>query len=212
MHTPISVFSIRDVHARYLKTLQLQNDHEELAVAAALDYCEKYSLAVPSWALSASSKVLRELLLQSRPAKRGRANHPIARYRQDFIDYERWDAVKEVRQKQPEVLEHVNEMRTHRNFPRSDLAAGEKLLKWAGKDWDRAYECAAMLLLGREAFASVGTIRASYLKVQKHFSQPNRSFRYFLYDESFLRKIGIPGSLERKQGIKIAPISDLTLP
>lgn len=212
MQTPTPVHSIRDIHARYLKALELQNDHAELAVAAALDYCEKYDLALPSWTLSASSKAMRELLMQSRPAKRGRAGHPIARYRQDLIDYERWDTVKEAREKQPEVLEHVKQMRTHRNFPRSDLAAGEKLLKWAGKDWDRAYECAAMLLLGREAFASPGTIRASYLKVQKVFSQPTCGFRYFLYDETFLRKIGIPGSLERKQGVKIRPISDLTLP
>lgn len=212
MQTPTPVRSIRDVYAKYLKTLELQKDHEELAVAAALDYCEKYSLAVPSWVLSASSKVLQELLLQSRPAKRGRASPPVARYRRDLIDYERWDAVKEARQKQPEVLERVKQMRSHPNFPRSHLAAEENLLKWAGKDWDHAYECAAMLLLGREAFASPGTVRASYLKVQKDFSQPTRSFRYFLYDESFLRKIGIPGFLDRKQGIKMIPIYDLTLP
>src|SRR5436190_20532610 len=104
--------SIAELHAERLECFRV-SWHRELGVAAALDYCAKHGLEAPRWVVEQAPALLCNALRRSGPKNRGRACNPIARYRQDMIDYERWDAVRDIRAKQKEIRKEVNELRSH---------------------------------------------------------------------------------------------------
>ena len=65
--------------------------------------------------------------------KRGRSVNLVDRYRQDMVDYARWDEVKTVREKQIEIREEVDFLRANpKKAPPHWLEDREKMLKWVG--------------------------------------------------------------------------------
>jgi hypothetical protein len=158
---------------------------------------------------------LRELLLREKPHVRGRACGLVARYRQDQIDFERWDAVLQARENQKRVAERVQVLDEHPEFkvhrPRY-LEHELKLLAWLGKDWNRAYEVAAMSLLGRDAFAGPEAVKASYKRVQKRQKSGVDAGKYVRFHDEFLFKLGFEHITSRRPGTKMLPIYNLTLP
>src|SRR4051794_1476160 len=84
-------------HRRELETLESMTGHKELAAACAIFYCAEEGISPPFWAVERSAALLCSLLRKDQLGKSGRAAGLVARYRQDLIDLERWDAVEEAR-------------------------------------------------------------------------------------------------------------------
>jgi hypothetical protein len=144
----------------------------------------------------------------AKPGRPGRSCNPVARYRQDQIDYLRWDAVITARKNQPNIRDRVLDMRAYSSkFPARYLELEEKLLHWIGHDWLRAYEVASMYLQGCYAHGGPDAVRTSYLKVQR---TKGCSGRYVMVREPFCYKIGIPHPKD-EQGMKCRHLFELTL-
>jgi hypothetical protein len=210
MPTPTGPFtSIRGLNASRLHEFH-QMEHRELGVAAALDYCAEHDVPVPEWVAKGAAALLCDLLKREVSQKRGRSSGFVARYRQDMVDFIRWDTVKEVRDKQPELLEEVKELQARNGIPKHFLKEREKYLGWVGNTLDRAFECAAMILRDAGAAASINAVRKSYRLVIRG-SGKRRTLRYYQLDPRFLRKVGITLKGISRQGKKVVPLYDLTL-
>ena len=112
--------SLEQLHANELACLEtMAQSGVQLVVPAALHYCIQHELTPPPWLLPTVTEMLCGLLKREKSTKRGRSCGAVARYRQDMIDYARWDQVMVVREKQKEILEQVQELRKP---PRSQKA------------------------------------------------------------------------------------------
>jgi hypothetical protein len=190
---------------------EMMINHLEIAVAAALNFCDEHGICPPEWLVKAAAEVLVDLLKREKTRKRGRAGAAIARYRQDMIDFERWDAVLEARRNQAKSKSEAEACRAASYVPKSMLVQREKMHNWFGTNWLRAYECAAMTLTGRDARASPESMKASYQKVGRTLKDPVNATRYHVVEQAFLRKLGFPDFFERKPGTKLMPLYNLTL-
>jgi hypothetical protein len=182
-----------------------------VAIAAALHYCRQHRLHVPPWAVAAADELLCDLLRRERSNRRGRACGAVARHRQDMIDYARWDQVKDVRQRQIEIAEQVEELRGLANVAPERLEEREKMLAWAGSTLNRAFECAAMILEGSEAYGSPDAIKRSYFQVERNSHDPGQALRYHMLDAEFLRMLGLKHEIEMRPGRKKVPLHELTI-
>jgi hypothetical protein len=202
--------SIAELHAERLECLRV-TWHRELGVAAALDYCAKHELEVPRWVVRETPGVLCNALSRLGSKKRGRSCNPVARYRQDMIDYERYDAVRDVREKQTELREVVDELRSRTKLPAQMLEEREKMLLWVGHTWLRAYECATMILAHTEAFGGPEAMKASYLEVRRNSRDPKQALRYYILDSSFLNGLGLSTHIDAPRRKKTVPYYEMTL-
>jgi hypothetical protein len=182
-----------------------------VAIPAAMDYCVKHGVNPPAWLLATATELLCSLIRREKSARRGRSCGHVARYRQDMIDFQRWGEVDVVRQKQREILKQVEELRAIPNAPRSMLEEREKMLAWAGRSLNRAFECAAMKLEASQAYAGPDAIKASYFRVERNSRDPKKALRYHVLDAGFLRKIGIKHEIEYRPGRKKVPLYELTI-
>ena len=185
--------------------------HRELAVAAAIHYCTEHEFPAPQWLIDEAGNVLFSLLSHAKQGKRGRASGAVARYRQDMIDFARWEAVREVREQQVEIREQVEELRAISGAPKSMLQEREKMLNWVGHDWLRAYDCAAMILRGTDAAAGPDAMKASYLKVAQNNQDPSQALRYHVFDPVVVAKLGIRDVLKPNRSGRVVPFFELTL-
>jgi hypothetical protein len=199
------------IHERNLNDLENMAAHSELATAAALDYCAEHHVPVPPWLVEAAAKLTRDLLLREKPKKRGRTAGIIARYRQDMIDFDRWNEVLVTRENQPRLKRDVTLCRTYLDGNHPSRRDREKMHQWLGHTWLRAFECATMSLTGTHSRAGVEATRRSYLKVQRAMKGSEAAMRYHQLDVGFLIRLGCKGWFERKRGTKIMPLYDLTL-
>lgn len=181
------------------------------AVPAALFYCVECRIAAPEWLLRAALILTCRTLRNEKTKKRGRAAGVVPRLRADMIDYARFDAIREVREKQKELAEEVRELEGRKGVPKEMIDERCKLLAWVGKTWDDAYACAAMLLEGSESFAGVDAMKASYRRVLKNSRSPDRTFRYHLLDPQILEQLGIGDVGFVRRDRKIRGLYDLTL-
>ena len=183
--------------------------HRELAVAAAMDYCAEEGICPPPKIVTEAASLIRDLLVREKAQKRGRTARPIARYRQDLYDVERWDAVEEVRRIKKKAKREVELMRSCGKMFRgtSRLQNYERLLTWSRNG---TFECASMYLAGRDAKASAATMRASFRRYKRRSANGQTPGRYYLFDERFLVKLGFPRLMDRKPGTKWLPLCNLT--
>lgn len=205
-----NVYKYPDVlDEEYLRSLaQLHRWHPEIAVAAGLDYCAERMIVAPSWIVGPASGVMNDLLMGVKSGRRGRSCNPIARYRQEQIDYIRWDAVVMARENQPMIRDRVLDMRAYASeFPARYIELEEKLLHWIGHDWIRVFEVASMYLQGSYAHGGPEAVKKSYLKVQRNQSC---AARYIWVREPFRYKIGIPHPRD-EQGMKCRHLFELTV-
>jgi hypothetical protein len=144
------------------------------------------------------------------PKKLGRSSGPVERYRQDLKDFARWDELFHLRLKQEELRENVELIRS-RGGALNGTHEEEKYLTWIGHSWERAYECASMLLRGTPAFGGPDAMKSSYLRVQLNNRKQTRPLRYHVFDSEFLAKIGIEHPSLWGRGKKVIPFYNLTL-
>ena len=143
------------LHEEELDRLREMSVHNDIAFAAGLHYCAQEGICPPPWLAKGASNLLIELLKREKSRKRGRAAGRVARYRQDLCDFERWDAVfqvRELRQRAKEDVETLAEMQ----------ASGEivqnlrEIQKWL---LNGTFECASMAVRGGPAFGSADAVR-----------------------------------------------------
>lgn len=67
-----------------------------------------------------------------------------------------------------------------------------------------------MLLTGRNARAGVDAMKASYRKVKKDLTDPEAASKYYVFDDKFLKRLGLEGYHDRKRGTKMLPLYNLT--
>lgn len=201
------------IHEREMEFLRLMaNAGIAVAVPAALHYCHEHKYPVPDWLSKAAIDLLCELLKSEKPTRRGRTATHVARHRQDNIDFTRWSTVIWQRDAQQQLLEQVKTIREWPGeVPATYRSDREKLQEWLGTSLDRAFECAAMLLEGNEAYGSPDAMKRSYFKVQRAQGDLQQAIRYHQLDPHFLMKIGIKWEPFVRPGRKMVPVYKLSL-
>jgi hypothetical protein len=116
-----------------------------------------------------------------------------------------------MREKQTELKEYVDELRSRPNIPKTYLEDREKHLAWIGNTFERAYECASMFLRGTDSFGSPDAMKRSYLSVEASGRDPQQFCRHHLLDHSFLVKIGITEKVGVASPFCTVPIYEMTL-
>jgi len=178
-----------------------------LAVTAAMDYSNRHGLSPPPWAVAESVKMLCTLLRGDTTRKRGRSSGIVDRYRQDAIDYVRWEAVVEIRENRKILRDTIQAlMKLPGRAAREHRIYCEKLLRWATKD---SFKCASMLLFESPAFGGRDAVRISFRKVQRNLRNRATAMRYHILDRKFLRKIGYLDPATPRPGKKIVHLFDL---
>ena len=197
------------IHQRELDELKSLTVHRDLAVAAALDYCAEHGITPPQWVVEQAATLLRELLLRERAPGRGRAGNRIARYRNDQRDVERWDAVEAIRRIREKTEYDVKLRRQYGETPENSRSMyhHERMREWLRNG---TFECASRYLAGREARIGADGIRASYRRCMRRAGSGSFPDRYYVLDQRFLKKLGIPSLHERKLGTKLLPLYNLT--
>jgi hypothetical protein len=189
-----------------LERIRKVGQHNDLAYAAGLRHCVVEGIEPPLWLLQEIDALLTNLLTREKPRKRGRHAGRIARYRQDMRDFSRWCAVDEVRRHRQEYKEKAEEMSKYSADQRRRYGCIDKIQRWFKYG---TFRCAAMSLLGTEAFASPDTVRASYRRVERRMRSPAEAFRYYVFWGDFLHRIGMPWPGSYSTGMKFTPFYDL---
>lgn len=160
-----------------------------LALYEALLLCESEALPPAGW-MRKGMITFMEQQLGKVPQGRGRTGNPLARTRQDFVHYARWDAVDQIREYQEHQrrdkaqLERIN-LRDRRWQEINDG------LRDFGTTLEEAFDHAAELLRGTPAFGSKATIRASYLKVRRAMLDPQQRGRFLIPHPATRRRFDV---------------------
>jgi hypothetical protein len=182
-----------------------------IAVPAAIYYCAKHGLAAPRWLIIESVKMHCAHLRGNVPKERGRSSGIINRYRQDAIDYMRWEAVTEVRERRDLLQNEIKELRALRGRrARGRLNERTKLLDWVRTKNNNAFQCASLLLAQTPAHGGPDAIKKSYRTVRKNMCNPARAPRYHILEPQFLRMVGADNARLVAPGKKIEPLYALT--
>jgi hypothetical protein len=168
-----------------------------VAVAGALQFCAEYGISPPQWLVHASLKVVCDLLRREKSTKRGRSTGAIARYRQDMIDYFRWDECVVLEELQIKVQDAI---KIYSDVPipaglKNRYAEERQRANWLGTTRSRVYECVSQALARTEAFGSPQSIKRSCRQVIRNQADPKRAFRYFLIGDAAMKLLGITPDL-----------------
>jgi hypothetical protein len=199
--------SLEEFHEAELEEIKLMFESgTQIAVTAAMDYSVRHELNPPHWAMTESVKAQCAELC-GEPRHLGRSNGTVSRYRQDGIDFVRWDTVHEVRNNR-EILRYTikslaksrdDAAREHRDYC-------EKLIRWARRN---SFKCASLLLAGSPAFGGPDAVKTSFRTVVQNISNPASAMRYHVLDPKFLRKISTVVDPAAKTGRKVRHLFDL---
>jgi hypothetical protein len=197
-----------DMDLQELDKLRTLSDHPEIATVRAMDYCATHNICPPTWLVASAASLMIELLKREKTSKRGRTASCLARFRQEFWDLERWDAVNEVRRVRGMARRDDEALKTHPKQPVTDAwrRGYQRRRKWLKLG---TFECATYFLAGRDAHATASAIRTSYRKIEKSLVKASPLVGAW-FDDAFLRKLGMQGLLDRKPGAKTFLFFDLT--
>src|SRR5262249_46483840 len=145
-----------------------------LAAPAALHYCLEHDIAPPRWVAEAALLLLCDLLKREKSKRRGRAGGSVARYRQDMIDFLRWNEVDVLRNEQQRSKRLMSEYPVC-PAPRLKQTYDSEVekAKWLGTSAKRLYECVSEVIEQTEAFGSAESIKRSYRQVQRNNRHPS---------------------------------------
>jgi hypothetical protein len=164
----------------------------QIAVPAAIYYCAIHGLNSPRWLIFEVAMMLFSHLRGDVPKERGRSAGIVNRFRQDFIDYARWNMVFIMRDRRDWV---EKEIKTYRAISGGEARAMLKKLteerNLLGTNNDDAFACASLALAKHRACGSPHAIKRSYLKVEKNMRNPATAARYHSMDDpEFLQLVG----------------------
>jgi hypothetical protein len=200
--------TISEFHLRELDKFRQLSDHFEIAMARAMDYCAEHNVCPPQWLVAAAASIMIEQIKREKTTKRGCKGSLIAKFRQDFRDLERWDAVKQVREIREKSRRNGKALKAAPESPATDghKRHHEKQRKWLKQG---TFACASKLLVGRDAgVASPFAICKSFRKVEATLKGPVPPAGAW-FSEAFLKKLGLQDYSERKPGTNMFGILDL---
>jgi hypothetical protein len=183
---------------RELDKFRRMTEHKEIATARAMDYCETHQVCPPEWLVAAAASLMIELLKREKTSRRGSNASFLARFHQEQKDIERWDAVMEVRRVRSMARQDDDALNAFpkREVTDSFMRSHKKRDEWLKQD---TFECAAILLRGRDAHVTAHGVRRSYKKVEKALKDPSCAIGAW-FDDPFLKRLGLQGLHERKPG------------
>jgi hypothetical protein len=206
------VGSLDQFHHRRLQSLEtIARGGSLIATSAALAYCHKYGLTLPSWFVGPAAQITMESLRKEKRGKLGRSAGPLDRYCQDMVDFARYDAACEVREKQKEIPRELERLRHLSNVAASIVEDTKKMLIWVGQTWEKAFQCASMILAETSAFGGPDAVKTSYFKVKEAMRIPEQAHRYYILDPQFLAGLGMKPFQLSGRVRKVTPLFDLTL-
>lgn len=177
-----------------------------VAVPAALHYCLEWGYGPPQWVLEAALEQLCDLLRREKSKKRGRSAGAVARYRQDMIDFMRWNEVIVLRDEQQRSIRLMKTYPTCPSPGQASIYVQEVAkAKWLGHTRTRLYECASEALEGTDAFGSPESIKRSCLAVNRNNRLSLAAFRYCQFHPLLVRMLGFEEDLGYSRCAKIAP-------
>lgn len=203
--------SVEEFHQQKLESLETMGRGGSLiATSAALAYCDKHGLPLPSWFIGPAAQITSESLRKNKRGKLGRSAGPLDRHRQNMIDFARYDAVCEVREKQKELPRELEQLRYLSNVPAGMVENKQKMSAWTGQTLEKAFQCASMILAETSAFGGPDAVKISYFKVKEAMLIPEQAYRYHALEPEFLASLNMkPFQLSRKDR-KVTPLFDLT--
>lgn len=202
--TPVSRFHARELDV-IRRSVEGGNDY---AILDAEVYCGRNELPQPEWLWRAERKCALDALLGRVPVKVGRAANPLARLRQDMIHAARWDAVNEVRDKQKEIRQQVEDMDAMSDPPRNYLEQRRHELAQIGSTRRDACEFAPRLLIGCESYAGADAFEHSYKIVRRSFKDPKQVMRFRFPSDVTLRELGLYYVFHPRPGTKLRSLFD----
>lgn len=193
-------------HELELQSLKEMSVHNDIAFAAAMYYCMQHEICPPPWVVAGGAKLMIELLKREKSQKRGRAAGRIARYRQDLWDFERYDAVGQIRELRERFKREAETLEQYPEY-KKDYPHVAKAQKWLANE---TFECASMSLRGSFAAGGPVAVKKSYRRVKEAMRSGSGAHRYHLMFGDFVFKIGLdwPGAV--RPGTKLAPFWELT--
>ena len=200
--------SLEEFHGTELEEFKLMFESgAHIAVTAAMDYCVRHGLNPPHWAMTESVKAQCAELCGDTPRNLGRSNGAVSRYRQDGIDFVRWDTVHEVRNTR-KILRHTIKSLAKSRDPdaHESRAYCENLIRWARQN---SFKCASMLLAESPAFGGPDAVKTSFCTVQRNMRNQATAMRYHILDREFLRKISAVVNPPAKTGRIVADLFGL---
>lgn len=199
--------AVQELHRQEFE--QLRNAYEAgviVAAPAALHYCLEWGVAPPQWVVEAALHELCDLLKREKSKRRGRAAGAIARYRQDMVDFMRWNQVVVLREEQQRSTRLMETYPTCPSQGQARIYAEEAAkAEWLGHTLTRVYECASEGLEGTDAFGSPESIKRSCRAVDRNNRRPLDAFRYCQFHPLFVRMLGFEDDLGYSRCAKIAP-------
>lgn len=178
-----------------------------VATIASARFCAEHDLNLPPEMHLEMSTLLARASSDESSSRKGRRANDFASYRQDYIDFIRWDAVTEIREKQQESRQQLAELRQLNGVPVPLLKEKSKSVEWLGRSLVRAFECASMILRRTGAHGGEDAIKRSYYIVKKT-DDPSK---YLMLDAGTLNALGLGASWHhRARSNKLIPFYDLT--
>jgi hypothetical protein len=204
------------IHERPFDTLaqfhEAQLEHRKLmfemgtplAVIEAMAYCDEHGLTPPRWAVAESVKIHCAAIRGDRSGRGGRSSGIRDRYKQDMIDYIRWDMVIQIREKR-KLLRYEIKALSNLTGPAAlkHRSICKEQLDWASTD---SFKLASRQLARSPAFCASEAMKKSFLKVARNMRNPRTAARYRILDARFLRKVGVVVNPPDPPGKKIADL------
>ena len=185
--------ALRQLHETEMADLErMFLAHFSIAVPAALHCCEKRGISPPLWLVKAATKMCCDYVTGNAPKKRGGLTRAIARYRQDSIDYARWEIVEELVEKSAflgKELKKLSEIKLsmHGRQVRDNVS---KLRGTIGSNQLGVFAFVSEMLADTSLKGGPDTIKRSYRAVESTKYVWERGHCYYKLDPEFLKAIG----------------------
>src|SRR6186997_3143495 len=118
------------LHEEELERHRKSAVHNDIAVAAAMYYCAEEKICPPPWLVAASANLMIELLKKEKSKKRGRAAGRVARCRQDLYDFDRWNAVHQIRELKDKNKNELESLKTYGDIDQRHAKRIHKTRAW----------------------------------------------------------------------------------
>ena len=185
--------ALRQLHETKLADLEkMFPSNVSIVVPAAMHYCVKHELNPPPWLVKAATKMCCDHLTGDAPKKRGGSTRAIARYRQDSIDYARWEIVDELLEKSKflgKELKKLSELKLsmHGREVRHNVS---KLRGAIGSNHLGVFAFVSEMVAETSLKGGPDTIKRSYQAVESTKYVWERGLCYYKLDPEFLKAVG----------------------
>lgn len=176
----------------YLDTLrQVSDANMDLAVPAALFYCAEHNVPAPAWLTLCASRLLNGLLHLHDDRTRKSMRKNIITYKRNQLHFARYDAVNAAKDARDGLQNDVKALKRLDGL-KAKIRVKEvtSMHNRIGKSDEQVFEAVSSQLKGTTAAAGADTIKKSYQEISRQTRLGKMRFRYHVFNDSFLQRIG----------------------